>query len=209
MQSWILFKRLIAYVSKGIPKLRFVMQMPLTNSFRNMFELEKIRRKRFLTGLGKITGLRSFFPQGESRQQKNSEHGCSGVTSTLLRYLIGSAWKFRCWLWGEHDTLVPVQPSVERIRAATNRAWYRDVTIMVIPRADHNLMRWPNPEYSGFAAEIREFSRRKPEIFAALKAIAKRERIISWWQYLHYYIIKASICGECWIDDYSEGRSDF
>ena len=44
-------------------------------------------------------------------------------------------------VWGEHDTLVPVQPSVERIRAATNRAWYRDVTIMVIPRADHNLMR--------------------------------------------------------------------
>lgn len=48
--------------------------------------------------------------------------------------------------WGEQDTVVPVEMSVERIRAALSRAGNQDVTIMVIPRADHNLMRQPNPE---------------------------------------------------------------
>lgn len=48
--------------------------------------------------------------------------------------------------WGEQDTVVPVETSVERIRAALNRAGNQDVTIMIVPRADHNLMRQPNPE---------------------------------------------------------------
>ena len=48
--------------------------------------------------------------------------------------------------WGEQDTVVPVEVSAERIRAALNRAGNQDVTIMIIPRANHNLMRQPNPE---------------------------------------------------------------
>jgi dipeptidyl aminopeptidase/acylaminoacyl peptidase len=48
--------------------------------------------------------------------------------------------------WGEKDTVVPVDKSAERIREALNRAGNRDVTIMVIPGSDHNLMRQPNPE---------------------------------------------------------------
>ena len=48
--------------------------------------------------------------------------------------------------WGENDDVVPVEPSVERIREALNKAGNRDVTIMIIPGADHNLMRQPNPE---------------------------------------------------------------
>jgi len=48
--------------------------------------------------------------------------------------------------WGERDTVVPVEKSAERIRAALNRAGNQDVTIMIIPGADHNLMRQPNPE---------------------------------------------------------------
>ncbi|MBA4121171.1 MAG: alpha/beta fold hydrolase [Acidobacteria bacterium] len=48
--------------------------------------------------------------------------------------------------WGEQDTVVPVQVSVERIREALRRAGNQDVTIIIVPRADHNLMRPPNPE---------------------------------------------------------------
>jgi dipeptidyl aminopeptidase/acylaminoacyl peptidase len=48
--------------------------------------------------------------------------------------------------WGEQDTVVPVEKSAERIRAALTRAGNQDVTIMIIPGADHNLMRQPNPE---------------------------------------------------------------
>jgi pimeloyl-ACP methyl ester carboxylesterase len=48
--------------------------------------------------------------------------------------------------WGELDTIVPVEPSAERIRAALGRAGNRDVTIVIIPGADHDLMRQPNPE---------------------------------------------------------------
>jgi pimeloyl-ACP methyl ester carboxylesterase len=48
--------------------------------------------------------------------------------------------------WGEHDNVVPVQASIERIREALNKAGNQDVTIMIIPEADHNLMRQPNPE---------------------------------------------------------------
>ena len=48
--------------------------------------------------------------------------------------------------WGEKDEIVPVQESIERIKGALNKAGNRDVTIMIIPEADHNLMRQPNPE---------------------------------------------------------------
>lgn len=48
--------------------------------------------------------------------------------------------------WGERDEVVPVEPSIERIREALNKSGNRDVTIMIIPGADHNLMRQPNPE---------------------------------------------------------------
>jgi dipeptidyl aminopeptidase/acylaminoacyl peptidase len=48
--------------------------------------------------------------------------------------------------WGERDTVVPAEPSAERIRAALNRAGNEDVTIRIIPGADHNLIREPNPE---------------------------------------------------------------
>jgi pimeloyl-ACP methyl ester carboxylesterase len=48
--------------------------------------------------------------------------------------------------WGEKDTVVPVEKSAERIRAALDRVGNQDVTIMIIPGADHNLMREPNSE---------------------------------------------------------------
>lgn len=48
--------------------------------------------------------------------------------------------------WGERDDVVPVEPSIERIREALKKAGNEDVTIMIIPGADHNLMRQPNPE---------------------------------------------------------------
>jgi hypothetical protein len=48
--------------------------------------------------------------------------------------------------WGEQDTIVPVEKSSERIQTALNRAGNQDVTIMIIPAADHNLMRQPNSE---------------------------------------------------------------
>ena len=48
--------------------------------------------------------------------------------------------------WGERDDVVPVQASIERIREALNKTGNQDVTIMIIPEADHNLMRQPNPE---------------------------------------------------------------
>ncbi len=48
--------------------------------------------------------------------------------------------------WGEQDTVVPVEKSAERIREALKRAGNQDVTIMIIPNTDHNLMRQPNPE---------------------------------------------------------------
>lgn len=48
--------------------------------------------------------------------------------------------------WGERDEVVPVQASIEKIREALNKAGNQDVTIMIIPEADHNLMRQPNPE---------------------------------------------------------------
>ncbi len=48
--------------------------------------------------------------------------------------------------WGERDTVVPVEKSAERIRTALSSAGNRDVTIKIIPRADHNLMRQTNPE---------------------------------------------------------------
>lgn len=48
--------------------------------------------------------------------------------------------------WGERDEVVPVTPSVERIRAALERAGNKDATIVIIPDADHNLITEPNPE---------------------------------------------------------------
>jgi dipeptidyl aminopeptidase/acylaminoacyl peptidase len=48
--------------------------------------------------------------------------------------------------WGEQDTVVPVEKSAERIRVALSRAENQDVTIMIIPGVDHNLMRQPNYE---------------------------------------------------------------
>ncbi len=48
--------------------------------------------------------------------------------------------------WGDQDTVVPVKKSVDRIRAALSRAGNKDVTIVIIPGADHNLMRQPDPE---------------------------------------------------------------
>jgi dienelactone hydrolase len=43
-------------------------------------------------------------------------------------------------VWGARDALVPVEPSAANIRAALERAGNRDVTIRVVPDADHNLM---------------------------------------------------------------------
>lgn len=48
--------------------------------------------------------------------------------------------------WGERDTVVPVEKSVGRIQEALGRAGNADVTIKIIPGADHNLIREPNPE---------------------------------------------------------------
>lgn len=48
--------------------------------------------------------------------------------------------------WGERDEVVPVKASSERIEQALNRAGNRDVSVMIIAGADHNLMRQPNPE---------------------------------------------------------------
>jgi pimeloyl-ACP methyl ester carboxylesterase len=48
--------------------------------------------------------------------------------------------------WGAQDTVVPAELSAERIRAALGRAGNQDVTIVIIPGADHNLMRQPNSE---------------------------------------------------------------
>lgn len=43
-------------------------------------------------------------------------------------------------LWGARDTVVNVPLSEERIRAALARAGNRDVTVRVVPGADHNFM---------------------------------------------------------------------
>jgi pimeloyl-ACP methyl ester carboxylesterase len=43
-------------------------------------------------------------------------------------------------LWGGRDTVVNVPLSEERIRAALERAGNRDVTVRVVPDADHNFM---------------------------------------------------------------------
>jgi dipeptidyl aminopeptidase/acylaminoacyl peptidase len=48
--------------------------------------------------------------------------------------------------WGERDEVVPVKTSVERIQQALNRAGNRDVTVIIVEGADHNLMRQPNRE---------------------------------------------------------------
>ncbi|HEX8288080.1 MAG TPA: alpha/beta hydrolase [Pyrinomonadaceae bacterium] len=48
--------------------------------------------------------------------------------------------------WGERDEVVPVQQSIDGIQQALNRAGNRNITIMIIEGADHNLMRQPNPE---------------------------------------------------------------
>lgn len=47
--------------------------------------------------------------------------------------------------WGEQDDIVPAQLSARRIREALGRAGNRDVTIMLMPGLDHNMMRQPNP----------------------------------------------------------------
>lgn len=43
-------------------------------------------------------------------------------------------------VWGGRDQLVPVEPSAANIRAALERAGNKDVTVRVIPDADHNMM---------------------------------------------------------------------
>jgi pimeloyl-ACP methyl ester carboxylesterase len=43
-------------------------------------------------------------------------------------------------LWGGRDTVVNVPLSEQRIRAALERAGNRDVSVRVIPDADHNFM---------------------------------------------------------------------
>jgi pimeloyl-ACP methyl ester carboxylesterase len=48
--------------------------------------------------------------------------------------------------WGEQDVVVPVEKSAQRIREALKRAENSDVTIIIIPGADHNMMRQPNTE---------------------------------------------------------------